>query len=415
MAFLRPSEESVCSDAGCVGNSAPSAGRAHMRVFGALFITNLFVFLAIGAVVPALPQYVRGPLHHGDIAVGIVMGAFAFTSVFLRPIGGRLSDRVGRQPVFAAGGALMAIAGVLYLVPLQLPGLILARLTLGIGEGWLYTSAVVWVLDTTPPSRRGGIIGWYGMSIWLGLSFGPVVGELLRAAGGYSAVWTFAAVAPAVAALISFAIPKPPMLGVAVAPSRLLQREAVIPGIALWCSVVGFAAMQSFMILMLAQRGIGHGAAIFTVFAASVAVSRLALSALPDRIGAAMSATFAALVHAAGLALLAVADNLAVAVVAVIVMGTGYSALFPALALMAVERNDESRRGATIGVFTAFFDAGMGVGAPLAGAMAAVSGYGGMFIASAGLATVGGAIVGFRWARPRPSQRHAVKIDRVRA
>jgi MFS family permease len=393
----------------------PSDSGGQMRVFVALFITTLFVFLAIGAVVPTLPRYIRGPLHQSDIAVGVAMGAFALTSVFLRPIGGRLSDRVGRQPVFASGGALMAVAGVLYLVPLQLPGLILARLILGIGEGWLYTSAVVWVLDTTPPSRRGGIIGWYGMSIWLGLSFGPVVGELLHAAAGYSAVWTFAAIAPAFAALISFTIPKPPIVGVPIAPSRLWQREAVIPGIALWCSVVGFAAMQSFMILMLGRRGIGHGPAIFTIFAASVAVSRLAISGLPDRIGAATSATIAALVHAAGLALLAVADNLGVAVVAVIVMGAGYSALFPSLALMVVERNDESRRGATIGVFTAFVDAGMGVGAPLAGVIAALSGYGGMFVASAALATVGAVIVGFRRHGPRaPHPATLDKTDRIR-
>lgn len=366
-----------------------------MGVFASLFATTFFVFLAIGAVVPALPRYVRGPLHHGDIAVGIVMGAFAFTSVFLRPVGGRLSDRVGRQPIFAAGGALMALAGLLYLLPLQLPGLVFARLVLGIGEGWLYTAAAVWVVDVTPAARRGGVLGWYGMSIWLGLSIGPALGEALHSIGGYDAVWTFAAVAPAIGALVSFAIPCPPPVTSIETPARFWQPEAVMPGIALWCSVIGFAAMQSFVILMLAERGIGSGATVFTVFAAAVTLARLTVSGLPDRIGAGRAATIAGLVHACGLVMLALAQTLPLILVGVVVMGTGYSVLFPSLAVIAVERTDEERRGAALGLFTAFFDAGMGVGAPLAGVMAAVTGYTGMFLAAGALAAAGALVVTF--------------------
>src|SRR2546426_12542652 len=121
------------------------------RVFAAVFGATLLVFLSIGAVVPALPRYVTGPLGFGDVAVGVVMGSFAFTSVFLRPVGGRLSDTRGRRPVFVAGAAVMAIAGLLYLLPLGLPGLVFARLVLGVGEGWLYTAAAAWVVDLTPP------------------------------------------------------------------------------------------------------------------------------------------------------------------------------------------------------------------------------------------------------------------------
>ena len=100
------------------------------RVFAAVFSATLLVFLSVGAVVPALPRYVTGPLGYGDVAVGIVMGSFAFTSVFLRPVGGRLSDRNGRRVVFVAGSALTAVAGLIYLLPLDLAGLIAAR------RGW---------------------------------------------------------------------------------------------------------------------------------------------------------------------------------------------------------------------------------------------------------------------------------------
>src|SRR5689334_1221192 len=128
------------------------------RLFAAVFAATLLVFLSIGAVVPALPRYVTGPLGHGDVAVGVVMGAFAFTSVFLRPVGGRISDRRGRRVVFVAGCALMAAAALIYLPPFGLAGLVVARLVLGVGEGWLYTAGASWVVDATPEERRGNVI-----------------------------------------------------------------------------------------------------------------------------------------------------------------------------------------------------------------------------------------------------------------
>jgi predicted MFS family arabinose efflux permease len=69
--------------------------------------------------------------------------------------------------------------------------------------------------------------------------------------------------------------------------------------------------------------------------------------------------------------------------------------LFPSLAVIAVERTDEEQRGAALGLFTAFFDAGVGVGAPLAGVLAAVTGYTGMFLATGALAAAGALVVAF--------------------
>jgi predicted MFS family arabinose efflux permease len=46
----------------------------------------------------------------------------------------------------------------------------------------------------------------------------------------------------------------------------------------------------------------------------------------------------------------------------------------------------ERRRGAALGTFTAFFDAGVGFGAPLAGVVVALSGYEGAFVFAAAMA-----------------------------
>ena len=57
--------------------------------------------------------------------------------------------------------------------------------------------------------------------------------------------------------------------------------------------------------------------------------------------------------------------------------------LFPSLALMVVGKVGDDRRGSALGAFTAFFDIGVGLGGPLAGATAALAGYPAVFVLGA--------------------------------
>jgi len=349
--------------------------------FAGVFAVTFSGLLAVGAVLPVLPRYVDGPLGAGNIAVGVVVGSYAVTGLLLRPVAGRLADHRGRKPTVLLGSILVAAAGFLYLLPLGVPGLIGARLLLGAGEGTVFTAGSAWIVDIAPPERRGRIIGLYGLSVWAGLSLGPLLGELLLHASGYTAVWLFAGAAPLVGAAIALRLPDPfhPKPGVDE-HHPLIAREAVRPGSALALGSLGYATVASFVVLHLDQRGLGHGAVVFGVFATMVVLTRLAAGDLPDRIGPARVAIGAALVEAAGLATLGVAHSLAVAVAGAMAMGAAFSLLYPALLLIVVDRVAETRRGAALGTFTAFFDAGIGFGAPLAGIAAALSSYEGAFL-----------------------------------
>src|SRR3954468_7420302 len=98
--------------------------RSPLAAFAGVFVVTLLSLVAVGAVLPVLPRYVRGPLGAGDFAVGLVIGAFAFTALAGRPLAGRIADLRGRRPVVAAGSFLAAIAGGLYFVPGGLPTLL---------------------------------------------------------------------------------------------------------------------------------------------------------------------------------------------------------------------------------------------------------------------------------------------------
>ena len=177
--------------------------------FAGIFAVTFCGLVAVGAVLPVLPRYVHGPLDGGNIAVGIVIGCYAVTGLLLRPVAGRFADRRGRKPAVLVGSLLVAVAGFLYLLPLGIAGLIGARLVLGAGEGTVFTAGSAWIVDLAPEDRRGRVIGLYGLAVWCGLSVGPLIGELLLHASGYTLVWIFAGVMPLVGAAIAPRVPDP--------------------------------------------------------------------------------------------------------------------------------------------------------------------------------------------------------------
>ena len=365
-------------------NAAVPAVQRPGVAFAGVFAVTFSALVAVGAVLPVLPRYVHGPLGAGNVAVGVVIGAYAITGLLLRPFAGRLADRRGRRPAVLLGALGVAASGFLYLLPLGVAGLIGARLVLGAGEGTVFTAGSAWIVDLAPPGRRGRVIGLYGLAVWAGLSVGPLVGELLLHASGYTAVWLFAAAAPLVGALIALRLPDPfHARPHADEHHPLIAPEAVRPGAALALASLGYASVAAFVVLHLEARGVGHGATVFGAFATMVVLTRLIGGDLPDRIGPVRVAIAAALGEALGLVLIGLAQTLAAALLGAVAMGVAFSLLYPSLSLIVVERIPDTRRGAALGTFTAFFDAGVGFGAPLAGIAAALTDYEGAFLFAA--------------------------------
>jgi predicted MFS family arabinose efflux permease len=86
--------------------------------------------------------------------------------------------------------------------------------------------------------------------------------------------------------------------------------------------------------------------------------------------------------------------------------------LFPSLALMVVGEVGAEGRGSALGAFTAFFDIGVGLGAPLAGAIASLAGYPAVFMAAAGGALLAASVAAFPRERRLPARLAAARAER---
>src|SRR5687768_18084461 len=83
----------------------------------------------------------------------------------------------------------------------------------------------------------------------------------------------------------------------------------------------------------------------------------------------------------AGLVVIATVDSAAGLLAGTAVFAVGQALAYPAIILFAIARTDERERSAVVGSVTAFVDVALAGGAMTLGAIAALTGYRGMFVA----------------------------------
>jgi DHA1 family tetracycline resistance protein-like MFS transporter len=147
-----------------------------------VFITVVLDMLAVGIIIPVLPQLVLGFLHGDTVRAAQIFGAFgtifALMQFVAAPVLGVLSDRFGRKPVIVASNFG---AGFDYIVMALAPTvgwLFLGRLISGVTAASLPT-AYAYIADVTPPEKRAGNFAMLGAAFGLGFIVGPAAGGLL--------------------------------------------------------------------------------------------------------------------------------------------------------------------------------------------------------------------------------------------
>lgn len=79
------------------------------RVFSFANASALLNFMALYAVVFLAPFYLRAVLHYKYVDLGLVMAASPVATLFVAPISGSLSDRIGTRPLAVTGMAVNAV------------------------------------------------------------------------------------------------------------------------------------------------------------------------------------------------------------------------------------------------------------------------------------------------------------------
>lgn len=371
--------------------TGPRSDRLLTGTFVRLTVGELAYFSAAGVAIYALPPYVAGPVGSDTAGAGLAFGAFAVTALILRPVAGRLSDRVGRRPLLVGGALLAAVMMLLTALADTLPLVVALRLGVGVAEAAFFVAAFAALADVAPPDRMGEAFSYSSLGLYLGLTLGPPLGEVLVRSFGFTAAWTGAAVLLLVASALVHSIgeTRPPRTPEDEGPTPLMLWTTVPPALGFLTSVVAMGGFLAFASLHAQRVGVARTSLPLAVYGVVVVVCRVVFAKVPDRLPPLRLGATALVAIAAGMTTAAVWATPTGFLLAAVLMGLGVSFSTPAFftAIFAAVRPSE--RGVASGTASACIDIGLGGGSIALGLMAQSHGIPWGFGVAAGVALAG--------------------------
>lgn len=156
-------------------------------VFGTLAFGTFMATLDSSIVNIALPT-LRRDLMAGDSVEWVVLSyLLATTSTLL--IMGKLSDRLGRRPMYMAGFAVFLLGSLLCGLAWDIWSLVGFRVIQGLGGSMIFAIGPAIISDTFIPRERGQALGLMGAIVAAGSSAGPVAGGLLLGKFGWPSIF----------------------------------------------------------------------------------------------------------------------------------------------------------------------------------------------------------------------------------
>ncbi|KLD64233.1 MFS transporter [Dyella japonica] len=386
-------------------NTHVEAGASGLPLTRRIVQIVLFTFLAylvIGMQLAVLPPFVHSELGFGAVLAGLVISTQYVATLLSRGFAGRTSDTAGPKRAALIGLVACAISGLLMIAaallrawPIASVGVMLvARLALGMGESCVATGCIMWGIGRVGAEHTAKVISWNGIATYGALAVGAPLGVVLTSAAGFASIGIAAVLLMVLGLLLAWRRPAVHVEAGERLPMHHVFGRVAPYGMGLALASVGFGVIATFITLYYAREGWSGAAPTLSVFGVCFVGVRLVLGWTIAHFGGYRTALVSLLVECAGLIVLAMANHPAMAMLGAALSGIGFSLIFPALGVVAVERVSGSNRGAALAAYSVFIDVALGVTGPLGGWIASGGRYGPMFVVAAMLSLTAAVLTG---------------------
>ncbi len=373
-------------------------------LFFLLCLTGFATFFCAYLRIPVLPLFAAS-LGSGPAEVGMINGAFMFTTGVLSVPAGLLADRIGTR-IPAIGGILATAVSSLLVTQCVSPGQMAAAYVLfGAGLACFAPSMLSQVADAMPPERLGQAYGWYTTGIYLAMTLGPATGGLLGKTVGLRQVFALSGIILLlIAAFALVLLPRPParrksdFRAIITASIEMLAMRTLLACLLATIGIsVGFGTYLSFLPLYASGKGIDAAGAglIFAAYGLTNVVTRIPVGIASDRTDRRGIVAAGLFLFAAGLFATALSDRTGSLAACAVLLGSGMALTFTALGALIAESVQPRQRGLAMGMFNSCIYLGLMAGSTILGAFIGKMGYPAGFAAGASVALVTLGL--FRW------------------
>jgi MFS family permease len=387
--------------------------RPNLRQFSLLVVVNAFVGAMVGQERSLLPLVAERDFGIASAAAaGSFLVSFGLVKAVANLAAGGLSDRFGRRGVLLAGWLIgIPVPFALAFAPAW-GWIVAANALLGVNQGLAWSTTVVMKVDLAGPERRGLATGLNEFSGYLAVGVSAFGTAALAQRLGDLRPWPFLlGVGIAGIGLVLSAFTRetyPHAVGearsagladratVAQAFARSSWRDARLAA----CSQAGLvnnandAAVWALFPLLAGAAGLGVGrlGVVAAVYPATWGLAQLVTGPASDRMGRRPLIVGGLVVQAGALVLFAAATGFGPWVAAAVILGLGTALVYPTLLAAVADYSAPLWRGAAIGGYRFWRDAGYAAGGLAAGLLADAFGFR-WAIAALGLVTAASGLV----------------------
>jgi len=356
----------------------------------ALWTAQMLAMIAMSAVIPFLPMFIRELGITRDVEErqwsGLVFAAPFFTSLIASPVWGALADRYSRKAMVVRAVIGIAVALILMGFSRSVHELFFWRLVQGGISGFI-AAALGFVAAETPPSHRGYAIGVLQTSQSVGAVVGPLLGGVISQYSGMRSVfWIMSGLCIISSAIVLVSVQETHHAGNmrrrTIGVRDNIRIAWTIPGFALALGCILLAQMGTVMPspqmpFFLEELGVGEQqlhlvtGVVVGITGMSTLITAPLIGKQVDRNGARATVQVSAALATLSLMIQAVADSVWIVLGARIIQGIAVAGLVPALNTFVSMRIPEGRQSGLMSLATSAMLLGNLIAPPIGGYLSA--------------------------------------------
>jgi MFS family permease len=345
-----------------------------------------FVFFVL---IPTLPVYLSKS-GSNEVEIGVLIGIFAVSSLFLRPFVGRALLRIPEKNFLMAGTLLHAFTSAAYIFTPPFWPFFIVRVLQGIGYAFSSTAILTFIANVSPQTHRGQSLGYFLLTTNIASALAPTLGMFLINNFSFTILFLVCSGLSIGALVIANQLGRreiTPVENSSAEDGFYISRKALSP------SIIGFffffvlGGLHAFFPLYAISHGVANPGLFFSTIAVMLILGRLMGGRILDLYPREKIILPCLITYIISMVILAFSKTLPMFILAAAIWGGGHAFLFPSLVAYVLDCVGSSP-GPAMGTFTAISDLGMCLGPVMMGIVLHAANYPIMFLCLALIAFI---------------------------